>query len=50
MVLGWHSFCMILGLVLLLLAGLRIPTPEHPRFSLGWFGIFFCFLSFLLLK
>ncbi len=38
----------ILGLVLLLLAGVGVPSP--PRFSLGWFGLFFIFASQLVTR
>lgn len=38
-------FCVVLGLVLLLLQAFRIPTPENPRISLGWLGLFFVVLS-----
>ncbi len=38
----------ILGLVLLLLAAIGIPSP--PRFSLGWGGMFFIFLSQLVTR
>jgi hypothetical protein len=43
MLLTVHLFVMVLGLVLLLLAGLNVPS--HPRLNLGWLGLFFCFLS-----
>jgi len=36
-------FLQVLGLVLLLLAGLNVPG--HPRFNYGWMGLFFWFLS-----
>lgn len=39
-------FLQVLGLVLLLLAGLKVP--EHPRFSFGWLGMFFWLLSIVL--
>jgi hypothetical protein len=38
----------VLGLVLLLLAGIGVPSP--PRFSLGWFGLFFIFASQLVTR
>ena len=39
----FEMFLFVLGLVLLLLAGIGVPSP--PRFNLGWFGLFFIFLS-----
>jgi len=38
-------FLMILALVLLLLAGLNVPSQAH--INLGWFGMFFWLLSIL---
>ena len=43
MILTTSLFIQVLALVLLLLAGLNVPTP--PRFNLGWFGMFFWLLS-----
>jgi hypothetical protein len=39
-------FLMVLALVLLLLAGLNVPS--HPRINLGWFGLFFWLLAIVL--
>ena len=39
-------FLQVLGLVLLLLAGLNVPG--HPRAHWGWLGLFFLFLATLL--
>jgi hypothetical protein len=36
-------FLQVLALVLLLLAGLNIPS--HPRLNLGWLGMFFWLLA-----
>ena len=38
-----NLFLMVLALVLLMLAGLKVP--EHPRFSFGWLGLFFWLLA-----
>ena len=43
-----ESFMFVLGLVLLLLAGIGVPSP--PRFNLGWFGLFFIFLSQMVVR
>jgi hypothetical protein len=36
-------FVMVLGMVFLMLAGLKVP--EHPRVSFGWLGLFFWLLA-----
>ncbi len=41
-----NLFLVVLGLVLLLLATLGVPS--HPRFSLGWAGLFCWLLSTVL--
>ncbi len=38
-------FLAVLGLVLILLAGLNVPG--HPRFNYGWMGLFFWFVASL---
>lgn len=38
-----NLFCLVLSMVLLLLAGLNVPS--HPRINLGWLGMFFFVLA-----
>ncbi len=48
MILTTSSFLTVLALVLLLLAGFKVP--EKPWFSLGWFGVFFWLLASFIKK
>jgi hypothetical protein len=41
-----NLFLMVLALVLLLLAGLNVPS--HPRINLGWLGMFFWLLAIVI--
>jgi hypothetical protein len=41
-----NLFLMVLALVLLLLAGLNVPSSL--RINLGWFGMFFWLLSLVI--
>jgi len=48
--LSLHLFVFVLGLVLLLLAGLKVSEPERPRFTIsyGWMGLFLLAVSTLI--
>ena len=46
-----NVFLMVLGCVLLLLAGFNVPSstaPNPPRVSFGWLGMFFWALAVVL--
>jgi hypothetical protein len=41
------TLCVVLGLLCLFLAAINVPCP---RINLGWLGMFFCMLSYILPK
>ena len=44
----WQLFVLVLALVMLALAAAK--TPEHPRISFGWLGMFLWLLTEIVIK